>query len=418
MPPSVIAFAGFWLLAVSAVAQEVFAPAPMAVASALKGWVDEDRIGGAVLVAARKGEPAYAATAGSLDGERPMRADAVFRIYSMTKPVVCAAALTLVEEGRIELAAPVSRYLPEFADLEALREPGAALTDTVALRRAPTIRDLMTHTSGLTSASAGSEPLRLAYAAHRVYGRRSPGGLAAMVRRLAKLPLLHQPGHEWSYGASTGVLGRVLEVVSGETLDTLLRKRIFDPLGMRDTGFHVTPEQRDRFAAMYFADAAGKLQAVTGEPPLGQPPFVEPAFTEPPPTLSGGGGLVSTARDYLRFAQALLPPVEGTRVLAANSIATMTRPHLTEQEQSAPFLQEFFPGSNFGLCVAVATDPAARNRPGGVGSFGWSGFGSTHFWVDPEEKLIGVFMTQVRPAFARLNPAEIEAIVYADSAGR
>ena len=392
--------------------------------AALAGAVERGTLAGGVVLVERRGKVAWFEAVGARDVERglPMRRDTIFRIYSMTKPIASVAALILVEEGRLRLDDPVSRHLPELKGARALRDPEGPLDDTVETAREMTLRDLLVHTSGLTSTSPATTPLRRAY--RELEERRGGMTLAEWLPELARLPLMFPPGTQWEYGLSTDVLGRVVEVASGQPFDAFLRERIFEPLGMVDTGFHVPAEKLDRLATLYTAapgledmpdpeDAQALVAPATGEL-VATDAAPDTALARPPRFFSGGGGLVSTASDYLRFARMLLRggALEGVRILRPETVAEMTRPHLSEREREAPFLRQFFPGLSFGLGVAVATDAAARGVGGAEGAYGWSGVAGTHWWNDPEREMIGLYLVQIRPMRSVLLPPEVEALAY------
>ena len=392
--------------------------------AALTGHVEGGALAGGVILIERRGRVAYFEAVGARDIERglPMERDTIFRIYSMTKPIASAAALILVEEGRLRLDEPVSRHLPELKGLRVLREPRGELEDAIEAEREITLRDLLTHTSGLTSASPADTPLRRGY--RELYRNRGEMTLADWLPELARLPLMFPPATQWEYGLSTDVLGRLVEVVSGQTFDIFLRERIFEPLGMVDTGFHVPAEKLDRLATLYSLDPGGEnMPDPEDAAALGAPASAELTATDaapdtdrarPPAFFSGGGGLLSTAADYLRFARMLLRggELEGVRILSAETVARMTRAHLSERELEAPFLKQFFPGTSFGLGVSVVTDAAARGVGGADGAYGWSGAAGTHYWADPKNEMIGLFLVQIRPMGGALPPPEVEALAY------
>jgi CubicO group peptidase (beta-lactamase class C family) len=299
----------------------------------------------------------------------------------------------------------VTKYVPELAGLRVLADPAGPLDRTVALEREITIRDLLTHTAGFTYDHMAKGPIAEANA--QLEREAVAGGLdlPAWIRRLAALPLVHQPATRWNYGPSTDVLGQVVSVVSGLPLDVFFRERIFGPLGMVDTDFSVAPEKQDRLAASYRPGERGGLVEI-------DPPATSP-YRQPPRWLSGGGGLVSTAGDYLRFCRMLLGggQLEGTRLLGRKTVELMTRNHLSDAELEAPYFRKWFPGWGFGLGVAVVTDVARTGLPGSEGEYGWNGAASTSFWIDPAEQLIAIQLTQLTP-FRPGLPSELRALVY------
>ncbi|MFO6419023.1 serine hydrolase domain-containing protein [Hylemonella sp. W303a] len=338
------------------------------------------RLPGAVLYIAQRGETRCFDALGWQDVEAglPMRRDSIFRIYSMTKPIVSLAALMLVEEGRLMLGDPVAQYLPEFGVQQVATQDGDTLRLEPA-QRGMTVHDVLRHTSGLTYEFLGNDAVQRQYRAADVASRARSN--RDMCRVLASLPLARQPGSAWLYSRSTDVLGAVLEVVSGMTLGELLRQRIFEPLGMRDTGFHVPHPQWHRIAEPFATDpdsgAAVNLIDVC-DPPAGE---------------SGGGGLVSTATDYARFLQLMLNrgELEGVRLASRKTIEWMTSDHLGRIAIEGDLLA---PGHGFGLGVAVRTTPGLAPTPGSVGMYHWSGIGGTTFFVDPQEELFAILLAQ------------------------
>jgi CubicO group peptidase (beta-lactamase class C family) len=357
----------------------------------------------------RKGRTVPLAPVGTLDLEskRPMRADAIFRIYSMTKPITSVAVLILLEEGRLRLGDPVSKYIPELANRKVLEDPAGPLEQVVDAEREMTVRDLLTHTSGLTYGFMSQGPISAAYEQLMgPIGKRSSDDLATFVRKLGGLPLVFQPAMRWNYSVSTDVLGHLVAVVSGKPFDVFLRERIFGPLDMRDTDFWVPAEKLDRLAANYRTGDDGKLGLVDAAP--------QSSYAQRPTFVSGGGGLVSTARDYARFAQMLLDggELDGRRIVARKTVEHMALDQLSASERDAPFLNRLFAGSGFGLGVSVVIDPARHGRPGSKGAYGWGGAAGTHFWIDPAEELVGVVMVQNMNPVVLALPPEVETAVY------
>ncbi|MBM4184499.1 MAG: beta-lactamase family protein [Gemmatimonadetes bacterium] len=349
-------------------------------------YADAGRLAGAVGMVVRHGKVAWVDARGMRDlaARDPMEANDIFRIYSMTKPVTSVAVMMLYEEGRFFLDEPVGRYLPELANLPVARVADATGPDNIPTERATrpmTIRDLLRHTSGLTYGSFSNTVV------DQVYRQANPLGqatLADMVTELGKIPLLFQPGTRWNYSVSTDVLGRLVEVVSGKPFDVFLRERIFEPLGMDDTGFFVRPAARRRFAELYgHAGAGGTLEVVGAGSYAPEETF-----------FSGGGGLVSTAQDYARFAQMLLNggELDGARILSPSTIALMTTDHVNDDGTS--FLAD---GWGFGLGFTVKDQAALDGLPDSVGTYYWFGAAGTSFWIDPAQDLIGIFMIQINP---------------------
>jgi CubicO group peptidase (beta-lactamase class C family) len=361
---------------------------------AVQALVDEGKIAGATVVVARKGRVVLFENFGMMDRDTasPMKSDTIYRIYSMTKPITSVAIMMLYEQGKLDLDDPVSKYIPEFKGLKVYAESGEH-TDQI---REMTIRDLLRHTSGLTYGFFGNTPVDRLYRDANILGRRST--LETMVDKLSRIPLLHQPGIKWHYSVSTDVLGRLVEVISGQPLDRFFRRRIFRPLGMKDTAFHVPRKKIGRFTVCYGPTAADKLY-VTDNP-------AESRYLEKPTLFSGGGGLVSTAADYLRFCQMLLNKgrLDGRRLLRPETVDMMTSDQLPEGVTRGP-------GEGFGLGFSVRTKDGKRPR----GEYGWGGMASTHFWISPKDELIVVALSQRMPYSSQLEnavkPRVYEAIV-------
>jgi CubicO group peptidase (beta-lactamase class C family) len=364
---------------------------------AFKADVDNKMIPGAVLLIARNGGMVTYDAIGYQERatETPMKKDSIFRIASMSKPITTVAAMILVEENKLDIGAPVAQYLPEFRSVKV----GA---DGVAPKRPMTIQDLMRHTSGLTYGLFGNSSIDQMYRKADIFNSKS---LADMVKTVAGMPLLHQPGEAWEYSVSTDVLGRVVEVVSGMDLDAFVEQRVTGPLKMKDTGYWVKPEAISRFAK---PDAASGL------------PFADP--TKKPAVFSGGGGMFSTAGDYARFSQMLLNggELEGVRILAPKTIALMTSDQLpANTERHTPVamaLGAFGPtpemGTSFGLGFAIRVDAGRNPVPGSVGDFSWAGVTGTFFWVDPKEKLVTVMMVQSPQALNAVIWRQTRTMVY------
>jgi CubicO group peptidase (beta-lactamase class C family) len=381
------------------------APKPFAgVHDYLQGLVDERKIAGAVALVTKDGEVVYSDAVGhrNVEAAAPMTEDTIFRIMSMTKPITSVGALILVDEGLISLDDPVAKYIPAFARVQVAVQGPSGKYRNVKAERKVTIRDLLTHTSGLTYTFVASEHIAALYKKAGVSDglRETPGTMADNVAKLVKLPLTSQPGKAFNYGLSTDVLGHVIEKVSGKTLSEFLEERIFTPLDMKDTGFRVAEEDEDRLAAVYQPKADDK----TVEPlPEGGVENGNLAYSATYPLAreskyySGGAGLVSTARDYARFAQMLLDggKLGDVQILKPETAAMMVENQIGDLTLGMPGSDDKF-GLGVGVtteAVAGATDPA----PGSPGSFTWGGFYNTLFWVDPEQKLVAVMMTQIFP---------------------
>jgi CubicO group peptidase (beta-lactamase class C family) len=338
--------------------------------------IERGRIPGVVMVVQRDGKTVLSRTLGKRDPANgaPMREDAIFRIYSMTKPIVSVGAMMLVEEGRLMLSDPVAKHIPELKDLKVGVEKDGRL-ETVAANRQPTIQDLFRHTSGFTYSEFGRSLVKEAYKKAGLNSVDVPN--REFVRRLGTVPLQVQPATVFEYGRSTEVLGHVIERVTGQSLDVYLQTRIFGPLGMKDTAFSVDPEQHGRIAEPFAKD------------PDGGGTLAMLDIRKRPQGLYGGQGLTSTAADYLRFAQMLLNGGElgGVRLLSRKSVDFMASDHLGSMRGPGP-------GYGFGLGFAVRKEDGLSSTNGSAGDYNWAGYGGTYFWVDPKERLIGVWMMQ------------------------
>ena len=372
--------------------------------AAMQKAVDSGELPGAVVLIARDGQLVYAKSFGWQDREKkiPMSNDSIFRLYSMTKPVVSVAAMMLVEEGKLGLQEPVSKFIPEFKDMkvgvESKDADGKPVLTLVDAKRQITVQDLLRHTSGLTYGVLGApNAVKKMYNDAEIFSQKWV--LADFCRALAKLPLQYQPGTTWEYGHSTDVLGRVVEVVSGQTLDVFLAERIFEPLKMVDTAFQVPPEKQNRIAQPMPDVYTGKT-----------PELID--VTKPATFFAGGHGLVSTAGDYLRFAQMLANggELEGARILGPRTVEYMSSDHLNVQiDKGQAFLPG--PGYGFGLGFATRIDRGQSEWPGSPGEFYWAGYAGTYFWVDPEEQLVPVLMTQ-EPLRRQYYRVRLRNLVY------
>ncbi len=342
--------------------------------------IDEKKAPGLSMLIARHGMFVYRQSLGALrpDGP-PMPDDAIFRIYSMTKPIVSVAAMTLVEEGRLSIIDPVSAYIPAFAEVK-VGVPNGDRLELAPPRRPVTIQDLMRHTSGLTYGFTGVSPVQKLTKAEDL---RNPGRTTAeIVEATAALPLMHQPGDAWEYGLSTDVLGRIVEVIEGARLSDVLRARVFGPLGMIDTAFFTPESKLARRADPFSFD----LMIAAGVDPVNS--------TSPPKFESSGGGLVSTMADYARFVAMLNNGgvLDGVRILSPRTIAFMASDHLGANANRDHYL--LWPGHGFGLGFAVRTDPGKAPTAGSVGEFFWGGMMGTAFWVSPRDSLFAILMVQ------------------------
>ncbi len=376
-------------------------------------YLDPGKIAGALTVVARRGRIAHCSPLGLMDRERgrPMREDTLFRIYSMTKPITSVALMQLYERGHFQLGDPVERFLPAWRGLRVFAAGNHPAFLTRPTERAMTIRDLLTHTSGLTYGFMERTNVDAAYRALGLDQRRRGRTLADLVEALAGLPLEFSPGTAWNYSVATDVCGHLVEVISGQRFDRYLKEHVFDPLGMEDTGFQVPPEKLPRLAACYTRDRHKRL--VLEDDPERSPFAREVTF------FSGGGGLVSTAHDYLRFCRMLLGggELDGAHILGRKTLELMTRNHLpggrdlTECAVGA-FAETPFEGVGFGLGFSVTLDPVRAGGVGTPGEFAWGGLASTLFWVDPAEELIVIFLTQLIPSRTFDFRGQLKAIVY------
>ena len=382
------------------------------ITDAMKADYEAGRISGAVALVARKGKIGYIESVGMADREKgvPMTDDSIFRIYSMSKPVTSVAVMMLYEEGKFFLNDPVSKYLPELGKLPVAIQPEGGkegpvfnlpeedpasqprkatnLEDitTEPARREMTIEDLLRHTAGLTYGFFGNSEVDLVYQQMGILTTEKT--IAETVEKLGKIPLKHHPGEVWEYSVSIDVLGRLVEVLSGQNFDVFLKQRIFDPLGMVDTAFWVPDEKLDRFAQMY-SPVPSKDGEITPAPS-----FYSRNFVNNPTHFSGGGGLVSTASDYFRFCQAMLNggELDGARILSRTTVELMTDNHTLDMECALRG-----GGYEFGLGFAVAQEPGRIGVPVSRGEFNWGGAAGTKFWIDPGEEFIGIYMVQILP---------------------
>ena len=375
--------------------------------TALNGYVKEGRLAGAVALVARRGKIVYLEAVGQRDKEAgaPMAPDAIFRIASQTKAIASVAAMILQEDGKLLISDPVGTYLPEFmkTTVAVPKGGGNGAYDVVPAKRPITIRDLLTHTSGV---SYGRGPARDKWQAAGIQDwyfadRDEPVGTT--VARMAALPFDAQPGERWIYGYNTDILGAVVEKVSGQTLDAFVRARILEPLGMNDTHFYLPASKKDRLAAVYSASGAGRVERA---PTPGTMQSQGAYFEGPRKSFSGGAGLLSTAPDYARFLQMLLNggTLDGRRILSRKTVELMTDDHLGGK----PFRE----GEGFGLGFSVVRDLGARGTAGSEGEYGWGGAYHSTYWVDPKEQLVVVYLTQLLPAGSLDDHGKLRALVY------
>ncbi len=396
------------------------------ITAAMNEDVEKGELRGALAMVARNGKLAYFETAGMADTEKniPMREDTIFRIYSMSKPITSVAVMTLFEEGRFFLNDPVSKYIPELGGMSVIVEgevesngpvfnlpnddPGerpaspTTLPDvtTVPAEREMTVQDLLRHTAGFTYGFFGNSEVDQLYTQMGILT--TDKTIAETVEKLSKIPLKHQPGKTWEYSVSVDVLGRFIEVVADQRFDEFLQERIFGPLGMVDTGFYVPDEKLGRFAQLYTPAREGD-----GVEPA--PQFFSRNFVNNPTHFSGGGGMVSTASDYLRFCQMLLNggELDGARILSRKTVELMTADHTRDVDISMRR-----GGYGFGLGFAVAEDIGRAGILTSRGEYNWGGAAGTKFWIDPQEQLIGVYMVQILPHTGLTFGNEFKILAY------
>jgi CubicO group peptidase (beta-lactamase class C family) len=388
---------------------------------AIAKHVGEAKIAGAVTLVARRGKVVHQECVGLMDREsnKPMQADAIFRIYSMTKPIICVALMTLYEKGHFQLFDPVAKFIPAFRDLKVYAGGERSSLELVDLARPVTIRDLLTHTSGLTYHFFEHGPVEELYREACISSEKP---LQEFVADLLALPLAFQPGTAYRYSYAHDVVAHLIELMSGQSADAYLRENVFGPLGMVDTGYHVPQDKLGRLTSMYgtfplrqpnmtftkwYADAANAGDRVLAT-------STDCLESGPHNVFRGGHGLVSTAQDYYRFAQMLLNNGElsGVRILGRKTVELMTSNHL-HPDLLRSFAQEMYAsGEGYGLGVGVTMDVAQSQAPGSVGTYGWGGAASTDFWIDPQEQLIGIQMAQFQPAGGHPMGASFRVAAY------
>jgi CubicO group peptidase (beta-lactamase class C family) len=376
-------------------------------------YVEPGRMPCGQLLVWRRGETAHFSTFGMADVERKkaLKDDTIFRIYSMTKPITSVATMMLFEQGLIALDDPVHKYIPEWKDLGVYQGGFMETFRTKRPDRPMLIVDLLRHTSGLTYGFQQSTNVDAAYRKAKIGEIEKHGTLEEMVQKLAKLPLEFSPGAAWNYSVSTDILGYIVGKVSGQKFEDYLRAMIFKPLGMADTDFYVHAGKESRLAACYSATPKGTMD-------LQDDPTKSP-YLEAPSLVSGGGGLVSTASDYLKFCRMLINggTFEGTQILSPKTIQLMTTNHLPDGKDlpalsRSLFSEATYNGIGFGLGFSVTMDPAKTMIPGTVGEYSWGGAATTSFWIDPKEELIAIFMTQLLPSSAYPIRRELRTMVY------
>lgn len=382
-----------------------------------QGFIDNQQLAGAVTLVARRGKVAHFEAYGMMDieADKPMQKDTIFRIYSMTKPIAAVGVMMLCEEGKLTLEAPASVYLPELSGLKVAQNPDADVFTPVEADREMTVQDLMQHTAGLPGAvryMAGNTAVDKLYrkaGLHRLH----ECNLRELVERLGKIPLLYQPGAKWHYSIAADVLGRLIEVASGQPFDQFLAERVFQPLGMVDTGFYVPAEKIDRLAGMYGPKPTGELQTIDASEG-GTGHISRTSFIKKPKFLSAGGGLVSTASDFARFCLMLSGKgtLSGRRLMKAESVKLMTRNHLPENLiplDKKP--EDRYGGLGFGLGVSVRVQQTDWVPASQIGEYGWIGGSSTEFWISPQDELVAITLAQHIP-FSALSHT-VKPLVYA-----
>lgn len=385
-------------------------------------YVDSGQLPGLITQVFRRGELVHTGMSGHMDLERgkPMAEDAIFRIYSMSKPITAVALMMLMEEGAIGLDDPVARYIPSWKTLGVYAsgvptllagQPPSFMTTPV--ERPMKVVDLVTHTSGLTYGFMMRTSVDAAYRRMKINDFQTPGGLAEMMEQLSVLPLEFSPGTAWNYSVSIDVMGYLVEKLSGQSFGSFLEERLFKPLKMEDTGFFVPPEKMARFTSCYQPAQGGGLKL--------QDDAQASTYDHPPPLESGGGGLVSTTRDYMRFCQMMLGggELDGARILSPKTVELFSRNFLPDDrevmEMSTPgsFSESSYAGVGFSIGCGVNVDVARTRLPGTEGEYFWGGAASTAFWIDPLEELAVVFMTQVMGTDARLTlRRDLRTLVY------
>ena len=378
----------------------------------MRRYVETGKLAGVSVTVARRGQTAFMRSHGHADlaRQKPFAADTIARIYSMTKPLTSLALLMLYEEGRFQLDDPLARFLPEFAEMRVATGGNRARIETVPAQRPLTIHDLLTHTGGLTYGFMEATLVDALYRQHKIDFQTSEDTLAELVAHVARQPLLAQPGTAWNYSISTDVLGHLIAVLSGQDFADFLRERVLKPLGMVDTDFYVPEAKHDRLATNYIFDRNGALMVYDDA--------VGSRFLAPRSMASGGGGLVSTAADYLRFCRLILNKgeLDGVRLLGRKTVDLMTMNHLPGDlaAMGQPrFSESSYTGIGFGLGFSVMLDPARAQILGTPGEIAWGGLASTSFWIDPAEDLAVVLLAQLIPSSALPVRRELRVLTYA-----
>lgn len=377
----------------------------------MHSYLDAGKLPGAMALVARQGKVVFCESLGyrDLEANKPLTTDTIFRIYSMTKPLTSVALMMLYEQALFQLDDRVAEFIPCFNDLQVYVSGDGDNLDTEPLRMPMTLHHLLTHTSGLTYGFDNQGPIPALYRKfHTDFGTHD-GSLAEVVDRLAQIPLEFQPGAHWNYGVSTDVLGRIIEVVSGKSLDVFFKEHILEPLGMADTGFAVPKNKRERFAALYQRTEESDLELL--ETPQNSP------MVDSVECFSGGGGLVSTLGDFFRFTEMLRRKgeLDGVRLLGSRTVEYMTANHLTGDlaDMGQPtFNETTYEGIGFGLSFSVMLDPAKAKVMGTPGEYAWGGYASTVFWIDPKEDMTVIFLTQLIPSSAYPIRRELRILTH------
>ncbi|MEY2420780.1 MAG: hypothetical protein QOI95_847 [Acidimicrobiaceae bacterium] len=377
-------------------------------------YIEPQKIAGCQTIVARHGEVGYFSSLGSMDLERgkPVAEDTIWRIYSMTKPITGVALMTLYEQGHFQLDDPIHRFIPEWRDLKVAEKQPDGSKRLVEPERPMSVRDALMHMTGLGWGVEGPLVMERFLEAMAIVRGGPEGTLQTMIENLADKPLVFHPGTRWLYGLSTDVCGKLVEVMSGQRFDDYLRTVLFEPLQMRDTGFSVPESDLDRLAASY-GRRRDKTLKLIDDPERS-------SYRRPPSFLSGGGGLVSTTEDYLRFCRMLLNggELDGVRILGRKTVELMSINHLPGGGELRQFAlpggygETGFDGVGFGLTMAVGLGQAETQTIGSAGDFYWGGAASTIFWIDPAEDLIAIFMTQLMPSATFNFRGQLKSIIY------
>ena len=376
-----------------------------------RNYIESGKIAGCQLIVARRGHVAYYKSFGMMDRERrkPMADDTIFRIYSMSKPITSVALMTLYEQGHFQLNDPVSRFIPAWRDQKVWVSGEGASMQTVAAEKPMTMRHILSHSGGLTYGMT-NHPVDRAYREGGVIRAATNETLANFIEKLGKMPLRYTPGERWMYSYSTDVCGFLVQAISGKPFDQYLQENVFDPLGMKDTSFHVAERKSDRFAANYERQADKTLKLI--DDPERSPYLKQPTF------LSGGGGLTGTTADYFRFCEMLRRggELEGARIIGSRTLDLMHRNHLAGGKDLASmaigmFAETAYEGVGFGLGFAMTLGEVEAGTLG-AGDYYWGGAASTIFWVDPKEDLVAIFMTQLMPSATFNFRGQLKNIIY------